>query len=172
MKQSTQVLKNAVVLLLAQLLCWQTCFSQVDPWERVELIEQGKKVAVTLHSGKTVNGKMEGWSTDGLGVRQGKNKVVPVAKSDVAQVSLLIGRSRWSRAGRTALIAFGVMAGLIGLAGATGGCSGLGASGCAYLGAAPPVIAGIAAAGAADRPQDRAVIYMAAASTPGDPAPR
>jgi len=55
-------MKNAVVILLVNLLCWQVCFAQVDPWERVKLIEPGKKVSVKLLSGRTVNGRMEAWS--------------------------------------------------------------------------------------------------------------
>jgi len=57
--------KNAVVILLVNLLCWQVCFAQVDAWERVKLIEPGKKVSIKLLSGQTVNGRMETWSADG-----------------------------------------------------------------------------------------------------------
>ena len=60
MTQTMRILKIAMTLILAGLLSWQTCFAQVDPWDRVKLVEPGKKLAVKLHSGRSVNGKMEG----------------------------------------------------------------------------------------------------------------
>ncbi len=98
MKQTMRILKSAVTLMLAGMLSWQTCLAQVDPWERVKLVESGKRLAVKLHSGRSVNGKMETWSADGVAVRQGKDRVVQVKKSDVAQVAMVMGMSRGRKA--------------------------------------------------------------------------
>jgi len=72
--------------------------AQVNPWERLSLIEEGKRVAVKLHSGKTVNGRIRKWSPGGLVVLQGENRPVQLAKSDIAQVALVAGRSRAEKA--------------------------------------------------------------------------
>ncbi len=166
MKQPTQVLKTAVVFLLAQLLCWQTCFGQVDPWERVKLIEQGKKVAVKLQSGKTLNGKMEAWSPEGMTVRQGEDKVAPFAKSDIAQVSLVAGMSRGRMAKDAFLITGGITGGVTGAVCASSGCS---AKGVIISGAlAAVVLGGVAACISSLFPPHKEVIYTSAASAPGD----
>src|SRR5574340_140454 len=94
MKRKVSFLNHAIALLLVALVYHQTCLAQVNPWERVKLIEPGKSVSVKLHSGKTVKGKMEAWNDDGLSVRKGKDKVVEVAKSDVAQVAMVTGMTR------------------------------------------------------------------------------
>jgi hypothetical protein len=170
MKERTQMLKRALVFLLAELFAWQVCLAQVDPWERVKLIEQGKKVQVKLHSGKNVNGKMEAWSTEGLSIRQGKDRAVPVAKSDVAQVAMVSGLSRGRKAGYAFLITGGTIAGLTYAACSSSGCeepyaafAALGLAG--FFGA---IAAGIAAL----FPQHKEVIYTVAASAPADPARR
>jgi hypothetical protein len=165
MKQTTQVLKTAVALFLVQLLGWQMCFGQVDPWKRITLIKQGRNVAVKLQSGKTLNGKMEGWNPEGLTVRQGKDKVVPVVKSDVAQVAIVSGLSRRSMAASGGLIAGGIGGGLSGAACASLGCGALSV----WVGAlAFAVVGGIAAGIAALFPPHKEVMYTAAASAPGD----
>src|SRR5574341_1202922 len=86
MKRRMRVLNNAIALLLVTLLYHQTSPAQVDPWERVKLIEQGK------------------------------NKVVPVAKSDVARVAMVTGMSRGRKATYAGLIAGGITGGLMGAA--------------------------------------------------------
>ena len=113
-----------MVLVLVNLLGWQLCLAQVDPWERVKLIEPGKKVQVKLLSGKTLNGKMEAWSAEGLRVRQGKDKDVPVAKSAVTRVALVTGMSRGRKAAWAGGITGGIIGGLSGVACASGGCDG------------------------------------------------
>ena len=147
-----------------QLLCWQICFGQVDPWERVKLIEQGENVSVKLQSGKTLNGKMEAWSSEGITVRQGKDKMVAVAKSDAAQVAIVTGMSR-ERKAAWALLGVGGSMGVL----ATAACASLHCD-------APPAAVGAlngamygggAAAIAALFPPHKEVIYTAAAA-PGD----
>ncbi len=163
MKHAMRVLNHAVALLLAALLYQQTCLAQVNPWERIKLIEPGKNVHVKLHSGKTVKGKMESWSADGLSVRQGKKKVVPVAKSDVAQVAMVAGMSRGRRAAYAGLIGGGVGAAVFGGTCASSNCEvppGAVAAGSALL------IGGIAAAIAALFPQQKDVIYTAESVPP------
>jgi hypothetical protein len=78
-------------------------------------------VNVKLHSGQTVNGRMESWNAEGLGVRQGRDKVVAVAKSDVAQVAMVGGLTRQRKAAYAGLIAGGITAGLMVAACASGG---------------------------------------------------
>ncbi len=151
-----------LALLLSVLLYHQTTLAQLDPWERVKLIEPGKKVQVKLRSGKTLNGDMENWTADGLSVRQGENKVVPVAKADVARVAMVTGMSRGRRAGYAALISGGAVGGLFGLACATSDCSG---EASVYVLAALIIVAGFTAAVAAGIaalfPQHKEVIYSA-----------
>jgi hypothetical protein len=156
MKRTMGVFNNAFALLLMALLYHQTGQAQVDPWERIKLIEQGKNVSVKLHSGQTVKGRMESWSADGLGVRQGKGKVAPVAKSDVAQVAMVTGMSRGRKATYAGLIAGGIMGGLTGAACASAGCD-------ADPAFVVPVVAGfwggVAAGIAALFPPHQEVIY-------------
>lgn len=169
MKPTMRVLNNAIVFLLVALLYHQTCLAQVEPWERVKLIEPGKNVNVKLHSGKTVRGRMASWNTDELTVRQGKDKVVPVAKSDVAQVAMVIGRSRKRKAAYAGLITGGVMAGLVGVSCAKVGCGGKEAGigfGAAFGGAL--IAAGITAL----FPQHKEVIYTAGSAPLAGSAPR
>ncbi len=160
MRLRMTVVNHAVVILLVNLLCWQVCFAQVDPWERVKLIEPGKKVSVKLLSGQTVNGRMEAWNADGLSVRRGKDKLLPLAQPTIAQVAMVTGMSRGHKAGYAALIAGGATASLWGLAclGNRGGCD-------AYVAATAVAssgfIAGVAAGIAALFPPHKEVIYTA-----------
>lgn len=100
--------KNAIVLLMTVLLSWQMCLAQLDPWERINGIAEGKKVAVKILSGETVNGKMVAWTPDSLTVTQRNDKTVQLAKSDVTQVLLVTGKSRGEKAGWAFLIGGGV----------------------------------------------------------------
>lgn len=100
--------KNAIVLLMTVLLSWQMCLAQLDPWERINGIAEGKKVAVKILSGETVNGKMVAWTPDSLTVTQRSDKTVQLAKSDVTQVLLVTGKSRGEKAGWAFLIGGGV----------------------------------------------------------------
>lgn len=160
MKRTTKAFKSAIALVLMTLLYHQTCFAQADPWQRIKLIEKGKNVNIKLQSGQMRTGRMESWNTDGFSVRQGKDKVVSVAKSDVVQVAMVSGKSRGRKA---------VYAGLIG--GAAGG--GLMAAACHSSSSTcdvPPaavaaggalIFGGIAAGIAALFPQHKEVIYTA-----------
>ena len=159
MKRAIGFLNNTFTLLMVALLYHQTCLAQVDPWERVKLIEQGKNVSVKLHSGKTVSGKIESWSTDGLSVRQGKDKVTPLAKSDVAQVALVTGMSRGRKAAYGFMIGGAAGAGIGGAAAAGngGGCCDVPPG--ALVGGMALLVGGIAAGIAAAFPQHKEVIY-------------
>lgn len=154
-------LERPLVIPMALLLCGSAVAQQsvADPWERIRLIEPGKKVTVTLHSGDKVNGKMGPWSPEALTVIKGKDQAAQLAKSDVAKVALVAGMSRATRAGWAALIGGGVGAGLMGAACAGGsGCdvppAALAAGGAIWFG-------GIAAGIAALIPQHKEVIYTA-----------
>ena len=161
MERIQRAVNHAVALLLAALLCGQTCLAQVDPWERVKLIEPGKNVHVRLHSGTTVKGRMESWNPDGLSVRQGKDKVVPLAKSDIARVAMATGLSRGRKAGYAALIGGGAGAAIFGAAAASGP-TGLDVPAGALVAAGAIWIGGISAGVAALFPQHKEVIYTAA----------
>jgi hypothetical protein len=170
MKQTMRILNSAVPLILAGLLSWQTCFAQVDPWERVKLVEPGKKLSVKLHSGRSVNGKMETWSAGGVAVRQGKDRVVQVKKSDVALVAMVSGMSRERKATYAFLITGGITGGLRLAACASADCeqpyAGLAALG--YAGFFGAIAAGIAAL----IPPHKEVLYTALPSVPATGAPR
>jgi hypothetical protein len=103
-----QFFKSTMALCLTQLLCWQMCLAQVDPWERINVVAEGKKVAVKILLGKTVNGKVVAWTPDSLTVTQRNDKTVQLARSDVAQVLLVTGKSRGERAGWAFLAGGGV----------------------------------------------------------------
>ena len=158
MKRTKTALNHAAALLLAALFYQQTCLAQIDPWERIKLIDQGKQVNVKLHSGKTVKGRMESWDADGIGVRQGKDKVVPVAKSDVAQVAMVGGLSRGRKAAYAFLIAGGITGGLMGAACSASDCD---VSVAAMAASSAVCVGGIAAGIAALFPQHKEVIYQA-----------
>ena len=158
MKRTKTALNHAAALLLAALLYQQASLAQVDPWERIKLIDQGKQVNVKLHSGQTVKGRMESWDPDGIGVRQGKDKVVPVAKSDVKQVAMVGGWSRARKAAYAGLIAGGITGGLMGAACSSSDCD---VSVPAMAASAAVVVGCIAAGIAALFPQHKEVIYQA-----------
>ena len=152
-------LSTTLVFALIVTLGRPVCFAQVDAWERVRLVEPGKKVSVTLKSGKSVNGKMHAWSADGVTLLQGKDRVVQVPRADVTKVAMAAGMSRGRRAGYAALIGGGVGAGLF-----TGLCAG--DSDCDIAPASIGLVAGmfiggIAAGIAALIPQHKEVIYRA-----------
>jgi len=157
MGHTVRALRHSIVPLLACLFCSQTCLAQADPWEHVKIIQPGRNVYVKLHTHQSVKGKMDAWRVDGLSVRQGKAKVVSIEKSDVAQVALLIGKSRGRKAMYAGLIAGTAVGTLTGLAYASSDCCGV----------SPAVVSVSAGTGwggiAALFPQHHEVIYSAAA---------
>jgi hypothetical protein len=146
------------VFVVLALLC-QLGFSQVDPWERINLIEKGKSVSIILVSGDTVSGKMDEWRLDGLVLRKGKIKTVTVARADAAKVYLVAGMSRGRRAGWAFGIGGAAGAGLYGAAVAAGGSDGVPAAALVIGGGI--FIGGISAAIAALIPQHKELIYTA-----------
>lgn len=162
MNETVRSVRSALELLLVVLLCQQTCLAQVDPWERIKLIEAEKKVQVKLRSGETVKGKMGTWSADGLTVLRGKNKSVPAAKADVAQVAMVRGISR----ARRALYGSGALAAGSGIAVAWGcrcctPCSTQGNARAAATVGLMGVTAGVVLLVWALFPQHKVVIYRA-----------
>lgn len=158
-------MKNAIVLLLAALLPWQMCFAQVGPWERVQVIAEGKKVQVKTLSNNTVNGKMVAWTPDSLSVQLNKDNTVQLARSEVAQVVLVVGRSRGQKARLGFLIGGGACGTLGGIAGSVAESDVAAAGFFAGFGLCGGIAAGIAAL----FPPHREVIYTAsAASKPGN----
>jgi len=162
------------VALLAFLAYPQACLAQVDPWEHVRIIQPGRNVYVKLHTNKALKGRMDAWRPDGLSLRQGNSKVVSIEKSDIAQVALLIGKSRGRKALYAGLIVGGVAGGVSGVAYASANCcevptAAVAASSAAFFG-------GVAAGIAALFPQHHEVIYSApassATSSAGQPQPQ
>lgn len=115
-------MRNAAIRTLAGLLLLQVCFGQVDPWERVRLIESGRQVRIKLTSGSTVKGTMDVWSGDSLSVIQGKQSSVAIPKSDVAEVWMVTGMSRKRKAAYAGLITAGGVGALVGATCATNHC--------------------------------------------------
>jgi hypothetical protein len=151
--------KNAIVLLMTALLSWQMCLAQVDPWERINVVAEGRKVAVKILSGKTVNGKMVAWTPDSLTVAERNGKTVQLAKSDVAQVLLVTGKSRGEKAGWAFLIGGGVGGAVLGAAmRSEGSAAGFFLAGLLWFG-------GVAAGIAALFPAHKEVIYTATPAT-------
>ena len=105
------ILKNTALLSLVALLSSRLCLAQVEPWERIRLIDEGKNVSVTLFSGEKVNGKMGAWTVDGIQVRKG-DKAVTVEKGRVERVELVTGMSRGRKAAWAGGITGGIVAGL------------------------------------------------------------
>ena len=152
---------NSMSLLLACLVCSQTCLAQADPWERVDMVKQGRNVYVKLHTNQSLKGKMDLWRKDGLSLKQGRTKVVSIEKSDVAEVALLIGRSRGRKAMLAGIIAGSVSGGLTAAGyAASGACCDV--SPAVVIPAAAGFWGGIAAGIAALFPQHHEVIYLAA----------
>jgi hypothetical protein len=150
-----------MTFLLMVVLGRPGCFAQVDPWERVKLIEPGKKVTITLSANKSISGRIQSWSPDGLVLIQGKDKVTHLAKTEIAKVALLAGMSRGRRALWAGLIGGGAGAGIFG-----GLCAGnydCDASPAAVAAAGGIWVGGIAAGVAALIPQHKEVIYTAPA---------
>ena len=147
--------KNAIVLLMTVLLSWQMCLAQVDPWERINVVAEGRKVAVKILSGKTVNGKLIAWTPDSLTVTQRNDKSVQLAKSDITQVLLVTGKSRGEKAGWAFLIGGGVGGAVLGAAmRSEGSAAGFFLAGLLWFG-------GVAAGIAALFPPHKEVIYSA-----------
>jgi hypothetical protein len=152
------------VLIVCALIS-QLGLGQIDPWERVRLIEQGKSVSIKLLSGNTVSGKMDEWQADGLVIRKRKDKTVTIPRPDVARVYLNAGMSRGHRAAWAFGIGGGTGAALYGgVAAASGGVDGI-STGAFALGGGL-FIGGISAAIAALIPQHKELIYQAPAAAP------
>lgn len=164
--------RNGLALALISCLSPFACFAQVDPWERVKLIQPGKKIHIGLHSGQTVKGRMEQWNPETVMVRIGKDKISSVSKSDVARVALITGMSRGRKATYAGLITGGVLGGIVLAACAAGGGCEVSPPAALPLGIA--AWSGVAAGIAALFPQGKEVIYIApsdaAAANPRQPA--
>ena len=157
MRHTMQIIKSTLALCLAQVLCWQMCLAQADPWERINVIADGSKmVAVKILSGKTVNGKLIAWTPDSLTVTQRNDKSVQLAKSDITQVLLVAGKSRAEKAGWAFLIGGGVGGAVLGAAmRSEGSAAGFFLAGLLWFG-------GVAAGIAALFPAHKELIYSAA----------
>jgi hypothetical protein len=169
MKNPSNGVRILIAILSIGLSISQPLSAQVDPWERVKLIEPGKSVHVKLHTGRTVKGRMESWNAEGLSLRQGKDKVVNLTKSDVAAVAMPTGMSRGRKAAYGALVGGGVGAGLMGGVCAAGAdCDvhpgAMAAGGAIWFG-------GITAGIAALFPQHKEVIYLAGSAKSSGPSP-
>jgi hypothetical protein len=111
-KLTHRLFHHAAAFLLVALPYHQNCLAPVDPWQRVKTIEHRKSVQVKLRSGKTVKGKMESWSAEGISVRRDNDRVITLAKSDVARVAMLTGMSR-NKKGAYGMLIGGVAGGVV-----------------------------------------------------------
>jgi len=130
--------------------------AQVDRWERVKLVEPGKRVRVELRGGKPVSGTFEEWTPEAVRVRQGGGKVVRIEKADVDRLSMVTGMSRARKAGWAAAATGAILGGLGAAVCVKEGCSG-GEAG--FVAGAVGFYAAVAAAVAALFPPHREVIY-------------
>jgi hypothetical protein len=156
--------------MLVALLCVQACLAQADPWDRVGLIEPSSRVAVKLHSGKTVNGRMEAWSVKVLTVIEEDGLSAQLARSDIARVSLVTGMSRGRKAKHAFLITSAIWGGTAAIVyfKTISGHDDAGGVGIAAA-LTVPVVGAIAAAIASLFPPHKEVIYKASAvSKPGN----
>lgn len=121
---TAKLFANAMVLMLAALIFQLTAFAQTDAWARVQLVQPGKKIYVRMVTGSAVTGIMAGWSENAVTVRRGKDKVVVIQKSNVAQVAMVSGMSRGRKALITGLITAGAVGGLVAAACRSQNCCG------------------------------------------------
>ena len=154
-----RVILSTIALVVLGLFIPQTCFAQLDPWERVRLIEPGKRVKVVRLDGKSLSGRMQAWSSEEIAILQGNGNVARVSKREVASVALQAGMSRGRKAGWAALIGAGLGFAVFGGACASSGdCfvspAGVGAAGAIFVG-------GFAAGVAALIPPHKELIYTA-----------
>ena len=155
-------LTNWASAVLVCMLLSPRCAAQGDSWELIKVIAPGRSVQVKLHSAKAIKGKMGAWRADGISITQSK-KVISMDKDDVAEIALLIGRSRGRKAMLAGVITGGAVAGIVGAS------YGINADDCCFdpsAGVLVPLAAGfwggVAAGIAALFPQHQEVIYSAA----------
>lgn len=163
MGTTAKALRNSIASVLVCLACSSACLAQVDPWEHVRIIQPGRSIYVRLHTGKAMKGRMDAWRADGLSLQR-RGKVVSIDKSEVAQVALLIGKSRGRKALYAGLITGAAAATVSGLAYYSYDCCGV--STAAVAAGSGAFWGGVAAGIAALFPQHHEVIY--AASPPAE----
>jgi hypothetical protein len=134
--------------------------AQADPWAHLRIIQPGRNVYVKLHTNKSVKGKMDAWRPDGLTILQGGSHVVSIQKPDVAQVALLIGKSRGRKALYAGLIAGAAAGTLTGIAYKSSDCCEVPTA--AVVAGSGAFYGGVAAGIAALFPQHHEVVYSAA----------
>ena len=155
-----KALPNSVALLFAYLICTPVCLAQADPWEHVRIIQPGRNVYVKLHTNKSLKGKMDAWRSDGLTILRDGSHVVSIQKSDVAQVALLIGKSRRRKALYAGLIAGAAVGTLTGIAYKSSDCCEVPTA--AVVAGSGAFYGGLAAGIAALFAQHHEVVYSAA----------
>lgn len=158
MGRAARALRNLIAPVLMCLVCSSTCLGQSDSWAQVRIIQPGRNVYVRLQTGKAIKGRMDAWHPDGLSLR-GHGKVVSIDRSEIAQVALLIGKSRARKALYAGLIAGSAGATLMGLAYQSYGCCG--PSTAAVAAGAGAFTGGVAAGIASLFPRHHEVIYSA-----------
>ncbi len=122
MRTRSKAIVRAGLLAFAGLAAAQSCSAQVDPWERLKLLQEGKRVSVTLHSRKQIDGKMQQWSPEAIGILRG-SEVISLQKAQVSKVEFVTGMSRGKKAGIAGGITGGIMMGLFALACGAEHCS-------------------------------------------------
>lgn len=163
--RGSRFVRHTLAPLMACLICAPVCLAQVDDWEHVRIIQPGRNVFVRLQSHKALIGKMDAWRADGMSLQRG-GRVVSLDKSEIAQVDLLIGKSRARKAAWAGIITGVGVGALTGLAYLSSDwCEASGATVAVGSGA---LGGGVAAGIAALFPQRHEVLYARPAAPPGD----
>ncbi len=151
---------HLLALLLPILFSQQILVAQQESWGRLSNIERGKKVQLVLLSGKTTEGLFESSNDDGVTITQDKSKTTQVAKSEIAQVTVLKGMSRGRRAMWVGLIAGAAGGGLMAAACLSdSGQRNCDAPPAALAAGGALLIGGVSAGIAAATPQRKEIIY-------------
>lgn len=149
---------RGVAVLLALLSAAAGGRAAGDLWERVKLVEPGKRVRVELRAGKPVSGTFEQWTPEALQVRDGAGKLVRIEKADVDRLSMVTGMGRGRKAVWAAAATGAILGGLGAAVCVKEGCSS-GEAG--FVAGAVGFYAAVAAGVAALFPPHREAIYEA-----------
>jgi hypothetical protein len=80
--------------------------AQEAGWDKLQTVEQGKRVAVLLRDNKYIEGRFRAWQPDRLDIER-RNRTESLKSADVRRVSIRTKGSRAKSAVLGAVIAFG-----------------------------------------------------------------
>jgi hypothetical protein len=142
---------SALLVLVPLLLCAQSA------WDNLRNLQAGRKVEVRQTSGKKISGRFESASDVAITVQVGR-ETRSIPREQVASLSLVIGKSRGTKAAIAGGVTGGVLATMVGIScAANNGCE----DGMEYVIIGIPMYSGVAAGIAALFPPHREVVYSA-----------